>query len=487
MSNSTRNEKYTTCGLQWCTSTMSPLTRSALLQLRPYLAPLVGYPICCTQVFLGAVACIEDQGTWCKFPDLTSRFASIASAPTAQATVNDEGNLKQNLALLEKWGMTPHGHKWLLAQEPHMGLDSIETGELSVRLRWLVDELRCGEESVVRIVQSHPPFLKCLLEEEVAPFLRMFMSEGNIPKDLVRRMVLRYPPVIGCSKQFESSLAYLKGVIGISRAMWLKAVSKHPSVMRYSISETVKPMVDGLLSCGFSVENILEMVVDYPYVLGMSTENDLRPRLQCLENLGVTKENSNLILKQAPYLINAPERSAIPEKLNWLTSELGFESESALKFLSQYPRVFINALQDWQQNYELCVSIGMSREDFRQCLENSPYFMCWARESLKEKHEYARDVLKKTLKDIVEYPDYFRYSLENRIMLRVALMDSMDKDYTKPALRNLLSPSRANFIRRHGKKYPPNAIESFEDKWSKLSLEDKKKMIREKSYWKPPA
>lgn len=457
--------------------------RSALVHLKNCLPGLARHSLSCTQILPGALQCIEGQGTWWKHLHPSSGLASLAPAASAQP---DGGNLQQNLALLGKWGMTAHGHQWLMSQDSPVNLDAIDTGELSMRLRWLVDELDCKEDSVVRIVQSHPPFLKCLLQEEVAPFLRMFMSEGEIPVPLVRRMVLRYPPVIGCSKEFEASLAYLKQVVGISRASWLKAVAHYPSVMRYSIDESMRPMIDGLLNCGFSAENILEMVKGYPFVLAMSTEAHLKPQLQSLENLGISKENSISILKQAPYLINSAEKSEIPVKIDWLSSALDFEPESARNFLVKYPRVFINPLKDWEQNYEFCTSNGMARDDFRKCLENCPYFMCWETGSLQEKYKYACDVLKKTIKDIAEFPDYFRYSLEDRIMLRVALMDSMDRDYTKPSLRSLLSPSRANFIKRHGKKYPPNAIESFEKKWKALCIQDKKKMIREKTYWKAP-
>lgn len=417
----------------------------------------------------------ENRGLW-------RRMSSAAISNEFELTDAADHTLEQNLSLLKKWGMTKQGRNWVLSQTAPGRLSHEDTAALNEKLEYLVKELGCKETAVVRIVQSHPPFLVSLVDKEIAPFMHMFISEGELPKANVRKMVLKYPPVVGMSQEFESTLASLQTAVGITRKDWVHAVSKYPSVLKYS-NDTIVAMVTTLSENGFTKEDILKMVTYYPYVLGKSEHEDLEPQLNNLEYLGFSAESARSILAAAPHLIDHREVLALPQKFHWLSEELGIGVDEAKTFIEDHPRIFGIGLHFWKRSFELFTSFGMSRDDIVACFRKSPFFVSWAQDSMKEKFEFARDYLQKGVKDIVEFPDYFRYSLESRIMLRTAFLDSIGRDYTKPNLHTLLSPTRTTFMKRFGKKFPPETIRNFEIKWEKLTTVEKRQRLADKSYW----
>ncbi|GMH44440.1 hypothetical protein BSKO_12392 [Bryopsis sp. KO-2023] len=394
----------------------------------------------------------------------------------------EEGFMDANLRLLETWGFDKVDQAKVCYG---VGLDKLPTEDLEQKLAWLTKELEFPRRDVAPIIQGHPSYLSASLTEEIAPFVQLFLIEAKHKKDVVRKIVTRYPPILTSASKFEASFEVVSKRLGLGRLEWLKAVSKSPSVMKLDV-EGMGKAIDGLLANGFDKEEVVEMVISHPFVLALADEAIIKTEVGNIRSLGVTDDQIKRVACLVPQILEAEAYRKIRSKISFMREHLGFTPEEALDIFVRYPKVFFVGLECWKRNCKMLGTFGLSNESVGKCIKKSPYFVSWDAPSIKEKFDFALGTLKKTKEHIVEFPDYFRYSLESRIMLRAALYDVVGRDYTRPSLHSLLTPGKSSFNKKFGKKWPPSTVEWFEAKWGKLTKDQKILALKNKSYWEPP-
>ena len=341
------------------------------------------------------------------------------------------------------------------------------------------------------------PFLETLgAEQDKGGLVDVFMSFPDAPSVKTRNLELYYlgdsfiSPVLGEVKfgsfpQLETlmvdgklplSVVYLLE-LGFPPAEVADAVSQFPSIASYSVQGKVKPMVDFLLGLGIHATVVPKIVLKRPQVFGCSLEENIKPTFALLKEFGVDSEGWVKILLQFPHILTYSV-GKVQQVVSFL-SEMGLSPKESGKVLIRFPQIIgysVNAkLKPFADYFH---SIGV--KDLRIVVSRSPQLMGLSlklnikptilffsdngftmeelsiiilrfppllglstKGNLRPKWDYFVQ-MGRANSELVDFPQYFGYSLEKRIKPRYEALEMRGINWS---LNRMLSLSELRFVK----------------------------------------
>ncbi|GMH45405.1 hypothetical protein BSKO_13362 [Bryopsis sp. KO-2023] len=377
--------------------------------------------------------------------------------------------LFKNLKLLKEWGLTSAGIDTI---REHRKLSDLRPDVVESKLNWLVDELGFDEKQSVKIVRNYPLYLGLSVEENVRPFVRLFLDEGVSKREL-RDMIMDAPEILGRRGKFSHLLEYFESELGFDRREVIEVLLQFTKVMFLSIEEEIKPMVACFKEVGMEFADMVSMLKKRPQVMLLNLEREIKPKLWEVHNLGFSKEGVGKVVSGCPFLMwKDYNKMVVQHKMDFLANKVGFGREETMRVVERDPMKLIDNLRTWRETHKWFLMNGLGKE------ESVPYFKTnmdllsrrW--EGLQEKLDFARDVLGKSTEEVMRCPRYFNASFEKVTFFRTAFLSRVGFDYTKKALGFLIVSNRI-FEKRFGKK----EIARFKREWDKMSLPQRRDCI----------
>ncbi|KAL2344163.1 hypothetical protein Fmac_005448 [Flemingia macrophylla] len=222
-------------------------------------------------------------------------------------------------------------------------------------------------------------------------------------------------------------------------------IRRFPSFAYYSLEGKIKPVVEFFLELGVPKANIPSILTKRPQLCGISLSENLKPTMKFLESLGVDKKQWPKVINRFPAILTY-SRQKMMENIDFL-HELGLSEESIGVdvgiLLFRCPQNFGLSIEaNLKPVTEFFLERGYTLDEIGTMISRYGALYTF---SLKENLIPKWDFFLTTgypKSELVKFPQYFGYSLEERIKPRFAIMK---KSGVKLLLNQVLSLSSSNF------------------------------------------
>lgn len=286
--------------------------------------------------------------------------------------------------------------------------DISPTGKLPSHIIYLV-ELGMELDAIKEVIRKFPAFSYYSLEGKIKPVVEFLLDLG-VPKHDIPTIISKRPQLCGISltENLIPTMAFLEE-LGVDKKRWAKVIYRFPPLLTYS-RQKLQATVDFLYEMGLSAENVSKVLTRCPNIISYSVEEKLRPCAEYFRSLDVDV---------APLLHRAPQT-------------FGLSIEGNLKPVTNF---FLER--------------GYSMEDVATMIQrNGALYTFSLPDNMMPKWEFFLTMVYPK-SELVKFPQYFGYSLEERIKPRYAIMM---KCGVKLLLNQMLSLSEEDFHKALKKK-----------------------------------
>ncbi|XP_031251468.1 transcription termination factor MTERF5, chloroplastic-like [Pistacia vera] len=255
-------------------------------------------------------------------------------------------------------------------------------GDLCPQFLYLL-ELGMDFEQIKAITFRYPNFAYCSLEGKIKPLIEFLLDLGVSKSDIPKKILVQVPNLcrLSISGKIIPMMLYLEDM-GVDKDQWAKVIYRFPGLLTYS-RQKVQAIVDFLYELGLSSESIGKILTRWPTIVSCSVEENLRPTVEYFRSLGV---DISMLLKKSP-------------------GTLGHSIEGNLKPVTEF-----------------FLAKGYSMEEVRIIiLRYAPLYTLSLTENLIPKWEFFL-TMGYEKSELVKFPTYFGYSLEQRIRPRYVLV-----------------------------------------------------------------
>lgn len=272
----------------------------------------------------------------------------------------------------------------------------------------------------VDIIIKRPAILNYDLESQLIPRVRVLveLSGGD---DAATGVVLRKLPAIlrYSEEHLGSHVEFLRSFAGLSDQEIFKIVCVFPNVFSASKERKLNPRIDFLKQCGLNSYDIFRFLIKAPLFLGLSFEGNLVYKLSLLVKIGY----------------------------QYRTRELAIAMGAVTR----------TSCENLQKVIGLFLSYGLSCEDIVAMSNKHPQILQYNPTSLKEKIEYLIEDMGREVDELLAFPAFLGYKLDDRIKHRYEVKKKIIGEGM--SLNKLLSVSTERFSRRK-KKDPAHTTEN---------------------------
>ncbi|PKI31248.1 hypothetical protein CRG98_048359 [Punica granatum] len=245
-----------------------------------------------------------------------------------------------------------------------------------------------------------------------------------------------YPLLLACSvrKNMIPVLGYLEK-IGISRSKLGEFVKnypqKYPELLGFKLEGTMSTSVAYLVSIGVNPRDIGPMVTQYPYFLGMRVGTMIKPLCNYLVSLGLPKKILARMLEKRAYILGYDLEETVKPNVDCLISfgyffslKLKIDPEKFARVIEKMPQIVSLNQQVIMKSYEFLLGRAIPSEEVAEMVVRCPQLLAQRVELMKNSYYYYKSEMGRPIKELVDFPEYFTYSLESRIKPRYQRLQS---------------------------------------------------------------
>ncbi|KAI8532989.1 hypothetical protein RHMOL_Rhmol11G0261100 [Rhododendron molle] len=268
-------------------------------------------------------------------------------------------------------------------------------------------------------VMSQCPQLLSYSIEELKSRVQFFLDMGMNDKDF-GTMVFDYPQVLGyfSMEEMKQKVRYLME-FGLSYEDVGRLLAFRPELMRCSIEERWKPLVKYLYYLGVSKDGMRRILTIKPMVFCVDLESNIVPKVQFLRDIGVRETAIGNMLVKFPPLLTYSLYKKIRPVVIFLLTKAGVAKRDIGKAIALGPELLGCSIHHkLEVNVKYFLSLGIPVRLLGEMVADFPMLLRYNIDILRPKYRYLRRTMVRPLKDLIEFPRFFSYSLDRRIIPR---------------------------------------------------------------------
>ncbi|CAN0853890.1 Transcription termination factor MTERF4, chloroplastic [Linum grandiflorum] len=284
--------------------------------------------------------------------------------------------------------------------------DELETLELPSTVQVMKERVEFLQRLGLTIddFNEYPLILGCSVRKNMIPVLG-YLEKIGISRSKLGEFVKSYPQVMHMSVVVELMpvVKFLRG-LDVEKQDIGYVLQKYPELLGFKLEGTMSTSVAYLVSIGVTPRDIGPMVTQYPFLLGMRVGTVIKPFVDYMVSLGVPKKILSRMLEKRPYILGYNLEDTLKPNVECLIS-FGIGKESVGRVIAQYPQILGLPLKAKlsSQQYFFGSKMKIEPDGFAEVIEKMS--------------EMGRPV-----KELVDFPEFFTYSLESRIKPRYQAM-----------------------------------------------------------------
>ncbi|KAK8943631.1 hypothetical protein KSP40_PGU005570 [Platanthera guangdongensis] len=257
-------------------------------------------------------------------------------------------------------------------------------------------------DQIKGIARRFPAFAYYTLDRKIKPLIEFLLDLG-IDRSDIPTILHKRPQLCGISldENLKPTMAFLE-TYGVDKTRWAKVIYRFPAILTYS-RQKVKASVDFLCEIGVSEKNIGKILTRCPHITSYSVDEKLRPTADYFRSTGI--DPASLVHRCPQTFGLSVDLNLRP--VNEFFLEIGYSVEDMATMVSRYGALYTFSLQ-------------------RNIVPKWEYFLAM---------DYPRS-------ELVKFPHYFGYSLNERIKPRYGMMKESN---VRIILNQMLSTSNCDF------------------------------------------
>lgn len=282
-----------------------------------------------------------------------------------------------------------------------------------------LESLGVTSKSLPIIVRKYPQVLHSSVVIDLQPHVDYLEGLGIQRADM-GSVLTRYPEVFGFKIEgtISTSTAYLV-MLGVNPRRMGYVLTELPQILGMRVGNNIKRKVDFLKSFGLPQSAIAKMIETRPHFLGLDLAEQMRPVVDSLVELGVAQDAISRVVTQFPDILSLDVKSKLAERMAWLTSEVGVATDDVGGLITKLPQVLVINTTKATTRVDFLRQAGFSAGDVGSMLANCPQLLAASIEkSLKPNLEYLVEKMERKFVEVIEFPPYLLYSLEEVIRPR---------------------------------------------------------------------
>lgn len=286
--------------------------------------------------------------------------------------------------------------------------DGSPSGKLPLHVSYLV-ELGMELEAIREVIRKFPAFAYYSLDGKIKPVVE-FLIELGVPKADIPTILSKRPQLCGISltENLIPTMGFLEE-LGVDKKQWAKVIYRFPPLLTYS-RQKLQATVDFLYEMGLPPKHVSKVLTRCPNIMSYNVEDKLRPTADYFQSLGI---DVALLLHRAPQTFGLSIKGNLKPVTEFFL-ERGYSLDEIATMVSRYGALYTFSLP----------------------------------ENLRLKWEFFVTMIYPK-SELVKFPQYFGYSLEERIKPRYEIMS---KSGVKMLLNQMLSLSEDDFHKLLNKK-----------------------------------
>ncbi|XP_076908085.1 transcription termination factor MTERF5, chloroplastic-like isoform X1 [Bidens hawaiensis] len=255
--------------------------------------------------------------------------------------------------------------------------NSTDTPNLPPHVVYL-EQLGMERDVIKEVIRKFPAFGYYSLEGKIKPVVEFLLDLG-IAKSDIPNIISKRPQLCGISltDNLIPTMAFLED-LGVDKKKWAKVIHRFPALLTYSRSK-LQTTVDYLYEMGLSSQDVGKVLTRYPSIISYSVEEKLRPTADYFSTIGV---NPAVIMSRCPQAFGLSIESSLKPVTEFFLQK-GYHIADFALMASRYGAIYTFSVED-------------------NLLPKWEYFISM---------EYPKT-------ELVKFPQYFGYSLEDRIKPR---------------------------------------------------------------------
>lgn len=282
-----------------------------------------------------------------------------------------------------------------------------------------IPRARMGE-----FVKNYPQCLHASVVVELAPVIK-FLRGLDVEKQDMGYVLMKYPELLGFKLEgtMSTSVAYLVS-IGVNPRDIGPMVTQYPYFLGMRVGTMIKPLVDYLVSLGLPKKILARMFEKRAYVLGYDLEETVKPNVDCLLSFGVKKEALASVIAQYPQILGLPLKAKLSSQQYFFNLKLKIDPDGFARVVEKMPQIVSLKQNVIMKPIEFLLGRGVAPADMAKMVVKCPQLMALQVGLMKNSYYYFKSEMGRPVKEIVEFPEYFTYSLESRIKPRYQRLQS---------------------------------------------------------------
>ncbi|KAE8008494.1 hypothetical protein FH972_005000 [Carpinus fangiana] len=285
----------------------------------------------------------------------------------------------------------------------------------------IIEYLECNgvrRDWIGYVVSRCPPLLSYSLEE-VRARVQFYLDMGMNEKDF-GTMVFDYPRVLGqfTMEEMNEKVSYLKE-FGLCTEEVGKLLAFKPHLMGCGIEETWKPLVKYLYYHGISRDGMKRMLMVKPIIFCVDLETTIVPKVRFFQDIGVRDDAiGNMLVKFPSFLTYSLYKKLRPVVI-FLMTKAGVSEKDIGKVIALAPELLgCSIVKKLEVNVKYFLSLGIRVRQLGEMIADFPMLLRYNPDILRPKYRYLRRTMVRPLQDLIEFPRFFSYSLDARIIPR---------------------------------------------------------------------
>ncbi|MED6204111.1 Transcription termination factor mterf2, chloroplastic [Stylosanthes scabra] len=268
------------------------------------------------------------------------------------------------------------------------------------------------------VISRCPQLLSYSLEEvktRVAFYVDMGMNENDFGT-----MVFDFPRALGylTLEEMNQKVNYLKE-FGLENEDVGKLLAFRPHLMGCSIEEQWKPLVKYFYYYGITKDGMRRMLTLKPMVFCTDLKLNIVPKVKFFQDIGVRDDAIGNMLVKFPTLLTYSLNKKIRPVVIFLMTKAGVTEKDIAKVVALGPELLgCSIAQKLEVNVKYFLSLGIRVRQLGEMIADFPLLLRYNPDVLRPKYVYLRRTMIRPLRDIIEFPRFFSYSLEGRIIPR---------------------------------------------------------------------
>lgn len=273
-------------------------------------------------------------------------------------------------------------------------------------------------------VKSYPQVLHASVVVELAPVIK-FLRGLDVEKQDMGYVLQKYPELLGFKLEgtMSTSVAYLVS-IGVNPRDIGPMVTQYPYFLGMRVGTMIKPLVDYLVSLGLPKKILARMVEKRAYILGYNLEETVKPNIACLISFGIRRQFLASVIAQFPQILGLPLKAKLSSQQYFFNLKLKIDPEGFACVIEKMPQIVCLNQNVILKPVEFLLARGISSEDVASMVVKFPQLVALRVERMKNSFYFFKSEMGRPLKELVEFPEYFTYSLESRIKPRYQKLQS---------------------------------------------------------------